>query len=294
LAEATVALHRQFDTDLIKLTPSGLYAIQDWGATLRFGLDEDTAPVPTRPTVASADDWMRLPPLDVQNGALKRELEMIERVVGIVGDSVPVLMTIFSPLTLALKLRWGPASKSQVIDDLRNNPAELHRGLEVICDVTRAYALASLDAGASGIFFATQLASKEQLTVAEYKEFGVDYDLPVLEAVQGRSRITMLHLCGGEVMFDLSSKYPCNVVSWAGTDDGVTVGEARRQTDKCLATGLTLSTLETGTPGEVREAVHSIVREAGGRGLILAPACVVPGPCPDANLAAARRAVDVM
>lgn len=46
LAEVTVALHHQFDTDLIKLMPSGLYSIQDWGqltqTPLAGGLSLDT------------------------------------------------------------------------------------------------------------------------------------------------------------------------------------------------------------------------------------------------------------
>src|SRR5512136_3203768 len=61
LAEATLALHRQFDTDLIKLTPSGLYSIQDWGATIRFGRDDDTAPEAVQPVITSAEQWDTLP-----------------------------------------------------------------------------------------------------------------------------------------------------------------------------------------------------------------------------------------
>jgi len=33
---ADLLLQRQFDTDLIKLTPNNLTYIQDWGATIKF------------------------------------------------------------------------------------------------------------------------------------------------------------------------------------------------------------------------------------------------------------------
>ncbi len=69
LAEVTLALYHQFDIDLIKLTPSGLYPIQDWGATIQFGRDDDFLPLAVQPVITSADDWEALPGLDVSKGA---------------------------------------------------------------------------------------------------------------------------------------------------------------------------------------------------------------------------------
>ncbi len=292
LAEVTLALHRKFDTDLIKLTPSGLYPIQDWGATIQFGKDDDSAPMPYRPAVASAEEWETLLRLDVTKGALRRELEMVHQVASGLHGTTPLMMTIFSPLTIAHKLRMDMVSSQRLIDDLRQSPRQLHAGLAIICDVMRDYVTACLEAGASGFFFATQLASYDSLTREEYEQFGVAYDLPVLESMIARSRITMLHICGNHVIFDLLSAYPVDVINWDDRGSGTSLSEARQITKKALAGGLSLDTLANGTDEDVLRDARNTIAEAGRRGFILAPSCVIPGPTPDTNLSAARRAVE--
>lgn len=286
-AEVTIALHRQFDTDLIKLTPSGLYPVQDWGATIRFGRDDYTAPIVVEPVVRSPAEWAELPRLDVRTGALGRELELIAHVAEGLDGTAPFMMTIFSPLTIAYKL-----AGDRVVQDLREAPRQVHAGLATIAAVVRDYVEACLEAGAPGFFFATQLADRSVLTPAEYQEFGVRYDLQVLEAMHGRSRVTMLHVCRRNLMFELVADYPVHVINWADRESGPSLAEARRLTSKALAGGLSLQTLRAGTPEDVLREARQAIAQAGRSGFILAPACVIPGPSPDANLAAARQAVE--
>ena len=292
LAEVTLDLHRQFDTDLIKLTPSGLYPIQDWGATIQFGRDDDFLPLAPRPVINSADEWETLPRLDVHKGALRRELETIHHVAAGLEGSAPFMMTIFSPLCIAYKLCGDKLSGRRLVDDIRQAPRQLHAGLCVIRDVVIEYAAACLEAGASGVFFATQMATHDLMTPEEYQEFGRAYDLPVLDSLAGRSRVTMLHVCGQNLLFDLVADYPVHVINWAACDSGVTLSMARQMTDTPLAAGLCLDLLLNGTEDEVADQARDAIAEAGPRGFILAPDCVIKGPTPDANLAAVRRAVE--
>jgi uroporphyrinogen decarboxylase len=292
LAEATLALHRHFDTDLIKLTPSGLYPIQDWGATIRFGTDDDFLPLAVQPVITAAGQWAALPRLDVNKGALRRELETIHHVSAGLDGGVPFMMTLFSPLTIAYKLCGDRVSGERVVEYMRRSPSQLHAGLAIIRDVVIDYAAACLAAGASGIFFATQMATTDLMTREEFVEFGAAYDLPVLQSMAGRSRVTMLHVCRQNLMFDLVVDYPVHVINWAAGTSGTSLAEARRMTDKPLAGGLSLEMLLNGTENDVVAEVRSAIAEAGWRGFLLAPDCVVKGPSPDANLAAARRALD--
>ena len=292
LAEVTLNLHRQFETDLIKLTPSGLYPIQDWGATIQFGRDDDFLPLAPRPVINSADEWETLPRLDVHKGALRRELETIHHVAAGLEGSAPFMMTIFSPLCIAYKLCGDKLSGRRLVDDIRQAPRQLHAGLCVIRDVVIEYAAACLEAGASGVFFATQMATHDLMTPEEYQEFGRAYDLPVLDSLAGRSRVTMLHVCGQNLLFDLVADYPVHVINWAACDSGVTLSMARQMTDTPLAAGLCLDLLLNGTEDEVADQARDAIAEAGPRGFILAPDCVIKGPTPDANLAAVRRAVE--
>lgn len=292
LAEVTLALHRQFDTDLIKLTPSGLYPIQDWGATIQFGADDDFLPLAVPPVITSAAQWETLPRLDVNKGALRRELETIHHVAAGLHGSAPFMMTIFSPLCIAYKLCGDKVSGERLLDDMRQSPRQVHAGLAVIAAVVQEYATACMEAGASGFFYATQMATRDLMTREEFQTFGRAYDLPVLESLVGRSRVTMLHVCRENLMFDLVIDYPVDVFNWAAGTSGTSLTDARQMTGRALAGGLSLDTLVKGAEEDVLAQAREAIAQAGRTGFILAPDCVIRGPSPDSNLAAARRAVE--
>ena len=54
--------------------------------------------------------------------------------------------------------------------------------------MTRDIVTASLQSGASGIFFASQRARHDLLLNDEFQEFGARYDLPVLQAANTHGR----------------------------------------------------------------------------------------------------------
>lgn len=281
LAQVTVDLYRQFRFDLIKLTPSGLYGVQDWGVGMQFGRDDDEAPTVISSPIRSAADWVSLPLLSPGAGALCRELEMCRRVGQLLENAVPFMMTIFSPLTLAQKL-----AGDQVYEHMRQAPAQLHRGLQVIRDTVVNYAKACMEAGVPGFFLATQQASHEVLSVEEYREFGLAYDADVADVIRDVP-IRMLHVCGNRILLEEASRLDVNCLSWAAGGTNPTLAEARRFTDKALAGGLSLNTLAAGTAQEVTAMVREVRAQETGPGFILAPDCVVKGPSPDANLTAA-------
>ncbi|MFC2015771.1 uroporphyrinogen decarboxylase family protein [Chloroflexota bacterium] len=289
LAEVTVALARQYDLDLVKLTPSGLYAVEDWaaGCIARPGTDHD-APYLHTPAISDPASWPHLQALDPEMGALGRELEAIRQVASGLGGETPFLMTLFSPLTLAYKL-----AGESVIEHLRRTPAELHVGLEVIAETTARFGQAALAAGADGIFFAAQLANRVWLTPNEYQEFGERYDRVVLEGMAGQSAITVLHLHGREILFDLANLYPVHAVSWHDRQTPPNLLGARRQTDRAFLTGLDRELLVRGPETAIRGHVDEILAQTRGRGLILAPCCVIPTTLPASHLQAVRDAIPV-
>ena len=69
-----------------------------------------------------------------------------------------------------------------------------------------------------------------------------------------------------------------------------TLAQARQMTSTPLAAGLCLDLLLNGTEDEVIAQVRDAIAQAGPRGFVLAPDCVIKGSTPDANLAAARSA----
>lgn len=287
LATTTVRFALEYDLDLVKLTPCGLYAVEDWSPEQTTYPGNDYDPPYLRSwAVVNPADWHRLPPLEPTVGALGRELKAIGLTAQGLDGKTPFLMTIFSPLTLAFKL-----AGEGVIAHLREHPTTLHAGLEVITATTARFARAALRAGADGLFFATQLASHQWLEPVEYQEFGQRYDLAVLEAVAGQSTITVLHLHGLDIFFDLANQYPVHAVSWHDQETPPNLAQARQRTDKAFITGLDRGLLEKGPVIAVQEQVHQALVHTQQRGLILAPSCVIPPTTPARHLQAVRDAL---
>jgi uroporphyrinogen decarboxylase len=282
LAQAHIAFYRAYDPDLLKVTPASGYYGDDWG--LRAGYKpnrEGTRTYGERP-VKKAGDWERLKQLDVTQGAHGRELNAIRQVVEAVASEVPVLETVFSPLSVARTL----AGEHATVRYLREDSEQLHSGLDIIADVTTEFVREIMGRGADGIFFSTQMATTSLLTEEEYEEFGRPYDLRVLDAVG--TGLVFLHLHGEHVMFDLISGYPIQILNWHARETPPTIADARSRVSTCLACGLSAwNTLAKGSPEAVAAEVQSAIADTGGRGHIVTTGCVMPVDTPDANIRAA-------
>ena len=280
LATATLDFYKKYDFDLIKLTPSGLYAIEDWGAKVALSKDDDTPPQLKRPVIKNPEDWQQLTTLSVNEGAYGRELEAIRQITAELGkEDAPALMTIFSPLTLAYKL-----AGDTLLEHLQEHPTEVHIGLATIAETTARFANAALDAGADGIFFASQLSRSDMLTEPMCQDFVVCYDLIALEQVKSKPVPLVVHFHGQNIYFESINQYPAHAVSWHTHETAPSIEEALALTDKTLMTGLDRNLLETGTPEEIMAQAQETIQQTGGKRLILAPACVIPTTSPQKNL----------
>jgi len=281
LASATLMFAFQYTPDIIKLTPCGLYGVEGWGAKIAYFDDPHKPPQCMKPVFEDSKGWESLRKLEPTGGSLGRELQSIHLTRAGLGPDWPLLMTIFSPLTLAFKLVGD-----RLLEDLQTAPQLVEAGLATIAETMADYAKLSLDAGADGIFFASQLASHRFLTPEAYARFGEPFDLIVLEAIAERSWLTVLHLHGHDVFFDLANRYPIHAVNWHDRETVPALPEALTRTNRVLMAGLDLRLLETGTPAQVAGMVRESIAGAAGRHLILAPGCVIPTRTPAANLQA--------
>ncbi|OLD34338.1 MAG: hypothetical protein AUI83_27950, partial [Armatimonadetes bacterium 13_1_40CM_3_65_7] len=232
-------------------------------------------------------DWSRLKPLDVTGGAYGRELHALR----LIRDALPeplIVSTVFSPLTIAGTLSGPEAS----LRYLREDPDELHRGLELITDVTARFAAETLASGADGIFFATAAATTGYLTVEEYEEFGRPYDLRVLEAAAG-SELRILHIHGMGIMFDQLTDYPVDAINWHDRRTAPTLSEARHRFSGCLAGGINeLTSLSSGTPEQVAAEARDAIAQTGGTRHIVAAGCTIPIDITEDRIRAVRAALE--
>ena len=172
LAEACVHWQQTYDFDLVKFMPAGTYSVEDWGATSAYlGVAErhangDQARRDQRGAMAAPGQAVA-----ASTGVWARSCKALSLAAEALKDDVPILQTVFSPLTTALKL-----AGDRVFADLRRHPDLFEAGLAIIAETTLGFARACLRAGAHGLFFATQCASYRMLSEAEHRRFGVAYD----------------------------------------------------------------------------------------------------------------------
>src|SRR6266571_4160109 len=153
------------------------------------------------------------------------------------------------------------------------------------------FAIASLEPGARGIFYATNgWASESMLTADQYREFGEQYDLEFLDAIKSRSKFNILHNCGTRIYFDQLATYPVHALSWAATLEGnPDLQEGKLRSGKAVMGGISEKTiLKTGEVEQVREEVARALEMTGGQHFLLAPGCSIPPETPTKNLQAIR------
>jgi uroporphyrinogen decarboxylase len=172
------------------------------------------------------------------------------------------------------------------------NPEVLHRALGVISKTEVEFAKAAIDSGASGIFFATQMATYNIVSEEEYRSFGMKYDLPILKAVEGKAFFNILHVHGFNTMFNLLiENYPVGGVNWHVHRTDPTLREAFDKFKGVLLGGVNeVETMAKASTRDVEKEVTESISETGGRRIIVAPGCVVPLIVPEDKWDAVIRA----
>lgn len=287
LAAATVDFQRAYDFDFVKVTPSSSFAVKDWGATDEWrGAPEGTREYTYR-VIQQPEDWERLRTLDPARGNLAKQIESLRLIVKELGPDVPVIQTVFNPLSQAKNL----VGAGNLSVHLRRYPQAVHAGLKVIAESTRRFVEAACRTGIAGVFYAVQHAQYGLLSEEEYHLFGRAYDLPLLEGAQNLW-LNVLHLHGEQVMFDLLVDYPVQVINWHDRETPPNLAEGRARYAGVLCGGLRRwETMVLGTPQQVKEEAQDAIRMTGGKGFILGTGCVLPTTAPRANILAARQSV---
>jgi uroporphyrinogen decarboxylase len=288
LAAATLSWQSQYDWDFIKVSPSSSFCLVDWGAEDRWaGGDEGTREY-TKRVVHRPEDWATLTVLNPRKGFLSGQLRCLELIGEAVGDSVPFIQTIFSPLAQARNL----AGAEELAVHLRQAPELVHAGLRTITESTTRFIEACVRTGIAGIYYAIQLASYRSLSETEYREFGEPYDRQALAAAAD-CWFNMGHLHGPDGMFDLVALYPVQALNWHDRESQPSLAEGQRHFVRAVSGGLEhWDDLLRGDPDRVRARVADAVKQTEGNRLIVSSGCVAPVNAPFSNLRAVREAVE--
>jgi len=275
LAQETYSFFKTYDIDFIKTMNNGMYAIEDFGCEIDYSeiASGGVAKVVHTPIV-SPEAWDTIKPCSIYEGALARELESLKLLLDLVkDDDVPVLFTVFSPVTTAEKL-----SCKQLLNHIAQGHGDkIHRALDAIAETTANLAREAIRLGADGVFFASQLSAYTAVSDTFYLEYGKPYDLKALQAAD-KGWLNTFHAHGNDIMFEVLRDYPVSVFNWHVWETLPALDEGQRLTGKCIMGGLQRYDITNRNKNAVRNQIYQCLQLLKGRNHILTPGCVIRYP----------------
>jgi uroporphyrinogen decarboxylase len=290
LAAITVSRARRFEWDFVKFQPRASTFAEAFGSVYHPSGHALRAPIMIRPAVPDLDSWASVSLTNRE--AFDDQIESIGMVAREVGPGVPVIQTVFSPITVGGYLVGK--SQSRVVRELRRSPEVVGPALEKIAEALLDFSRRSVEAGASGIFYAISgYAGRGVMKEDVYRDLVLPYDQSVLNELPPRAWFNVLHLCGSNLNFGLARDLPTQVVSWSIHNQGnPSLSEGRSIAGRAVMGGLSQrSALVYGPASRIEEEVRAAISDTGGRGLLIAPGCSVPPRVRESNLAAVMSAV---
>lgn len=292
LAEAMLENYTRYDWDYMKVNPRASYHVEGWGVRARPSGVKYQPPVYERLPIRSSADWKRLRPLEPDEGPLGEQLKALQLIQHSIGFEAYFVQTIFCPLGIA---KYLVGEKNElVLKTMKEDRKALHSALRVITETFTNFALACLEQGAGGIFYATnQWSSGSMLTADLYREFGEQYDLEFWDVVKSRGKFNILHNCGSNIYFDMLASYPVQALSWDCYAPGnPNLREGKLRSGKAVMGGISEKAIgKNGSVTQAQEEVGKAIDLTGGQHFLLAPGCAISPQSPSKNLEAIRRAL---
>ena len=273
LAEETTRLATTFAWDFLKPQSRAQCFAEMWGLTYAPSRERATPYTVTREPLVTAADVGALRPVDPGTGALGEQLDALKTIRARVGAEIPIIWTVFSPLmVLPFLVRGG---KPHALALMRSDPSAVERGLGAIAETLARYARACLAAGADGVFYATNVATRASMTPDECRRFQRPFDLPILAAAR-EAPFNLLHVCGEDVLFDEFVDYPVTAFSWATLPGNPSLKEGRARTGRAVVGGLPAKPQIASMTAEALVARAKVAMDQmAGRSLLLGPDCSI-------------------
>ncbi|MHA1925065.1 MAG: uroporphyrinogen decarboxylase family protein [Candidatus Thorarchaeota archaeon] len=287
LAAEEIAFHKQFNHDLVKVSFHGRFPVVDWGCEVAYEGDISGSTICKSYVIQEASDWEVLEPLDVNSGELGQQVRAIDLIQEYAQDKVPTMATLFDPSMVADKLSERPLT-----DYMDESPDVLETVLEMITNVVIDFARATIEAGADGVFIATQHSTHASVTDDQYKKFVFPFDSKLISKLRGKAKFIVMHLHTREEnekirIEKIANTSGLDALNWEDQSADLTLSDGKKQSRKTVMGGIDHNgVFRTGTPEEAEEQVLQAVREAGLKQLVIAPGCVITIDTPMENIQA--------
>jgi uroporphyrinogen decarboxylase len=291
LAGATVAAQGKFGWDFIKFQPRASCFSEAFGAEWKPSGERLKDPIQVKPAVTDPEELAQIGG-PANRAAFDDQNVSLAKVVAEVGRRLPVIQTVFSPLTVVDYLLGR--QPGLLLHELGERPHLILRAMNRVADALIDFSNEAISAGASGVFFAISgFASRDSIPLSDYRDAVLRYDQKVLGALDSRAWFNVLHICGANIHFELASELPAHAISWSIHDAGnPSLEDGIKMSGRPAMGGLgQKSTLLNGSPDEIADETRAAAGANGGRGILIAPGCSVPPAVSQESLLTASQTV---
>ena len=262
---------RTYDWDISKV-------MNDYRYPMPEGLD----------TISTPADMMRFEKLPLTIPNYQKQLDLIRALRKELGPDVPIVDTFFDPFQQVV--RTAGMSKSSLI--YGNRKEALHM-LNAVTETMCGYMQALKQAGCDGVLYsingAITPAGERGVDEDTFNTFLKPFDVRVLEAMQGMTRI--LHVHGTHIDMKRVLDFPVEVFSVSDRLEGnPSLAQLREMTGKCLMGGINEAKIQERSIPEIREEIADAYRQAGKKKFILSPGCTSAPQTPQHILRAVKAA----
>jgi len=292
LAQAEIEFHKLLDHDLLKISFFGHFPCIDFGCTAVYDGATTGSTTLTSAAINDVSDWETLEPVDVNSGELGNQIRAVGLIQKYAHGVVPTMSTVFDPAMVADKI-----SDKNFTKYADTHPEILKGALDIITEVMIDFARATIDAGADGIFLASQQSTFSSVTDFQYKEFVYPYNQKFISRLRGKAKFIVLHLHAREdnekIRFDKIAKTPgVDGVNWEDQSSALSLKEGKKRFKGAVLGGIDHNgVFRTKSPDDAKKQVLSAIEKAGSDRLIIAPGCVITVDTPQENILAVRDAV---
>lgn len=233
-------------------------------------------------------DWRKIKPAPLDSAFFQAQLDEIKMITDELDGECLTTTTLFNPYSSG-----NHAAGHLVTEHLREDPDSVDVGLGIIAESLAEFALACLDAGADGIYFAAQGGEAERFEEQLFAEIIKPHDLTVLNAIEGKADLNIVHICGDNIRLHLYSDYPGDAVNWAATaQHNIPLTGGKILFNRTILGGLdNRGVIVNGTAEEIQQAVWGVLATFGVRCLILGADCTLPTDIDIENIQIALEAV---
>ncbi|MFX1305079.1 MAG: uroporphyrinogen decarboxylase family protein [Promethearchaeota archaeon] len=285
LLKAQMDFQKKYDSDIMKISISGRAFASDFGAELGGYDPVSGSRICVKYPIKKIEDWRKIKNIEIESGEFGNQIKALKLLYQEIDGNVPIMMTVFSPLMVASQI------DPNIILHFRKDPQQIKEHFKIIISTMINFTKASLEAGANGIFLATQHFNN-RLTDEERLDLAFNPMESLIKNSLKRNNFLVLHLHGDNPDYNLATKLPIDAINWHDQQTSPSLSEARQVFKGGLLGGLNAeSWKDISDPTEVSSMISSVYTKFKGLGLIIAPGCVIPQFVNDDIIAKAVKAI---